>query len=134
MSDSDMAQVMVVDDDKGNRELHVLALEQAGIPAVGVESALDALKQLEDVTEIEAVLLDLSMPVMDGLTAADEIRANEAIHPEKKPVHLAFLTAQTIEPSDERNAERNNVEQIIQKDGDIFALPDKVRQLLCEDE
>ncbi len=128
--DNDMAQVLVVDDNKDSRTLHLFALNEAGIEAEGCSSGAEALTLLEEDTHIEAVLLDLSMPVMDGLTVAEEIRRNESLHPEKEPVHLAFLTGRDIDDPIARVAARTHVEQIIDKDGDIEGFPDKVKRLL----
>lgn len=130
-SNTDMAEVLIVDDNADNRNLHMVALAQVGIEAAGCSSGGEALQLLESDTEIKAVVLDLSMPVMDGLTVAEEIRRNESLHPDKEPVHLAFLTAKHVDEPVERVAERTHVEHIIKKDGDIHGFQNKVKEMLA---
>lgn len=126
-----IAQILVVEDDPASLEMEVLMLQQAGIDAVGVTSGTEALQVLETDGEIEAVLMDLSLPVLDGLTVTDEIRANERLHPDKRPVRIAYLTAQEIDAPIETVAERNNVERIFRKGtSDIKFLPERVRDWL----
>ena len=130
MGNQGMATVLVIDDDRDTRDMTVEVLRQAGIDADSCSSGTEALTLLESDTRIEAVMIDLAMPVLDGLTVAEEIRANERLHPEKRPVHLAFLTGYDIDEPIRRIAERTGVEQIILKDGNVAALPGKVRELL----
>ncbi len=65
--------VLVVDDDAGGRRLTRATLNKAGfkvIEAADGQQALDALRvQMPDM-----VLMDVSMPVMDGFTACAELR------------------------------------------------------------
>jgi two-component system chemotaxis response regulator CheY len=83
-----MARILIVDDALFVRYSLKQALTQAGHDVVGeAENGLDGLRQTNRL-QPELVILDLNMPVMDGLTALQAIRRN---HPE---VRVLICTAQ----------------------------------------
>ena len=63
----DSAVILIVDDERLFGDVVAQRLRQRGFAAVAVTSGLDALKRLEGTDSIEVVLLDLKMPVMDGI-------------------------------------------------------------------
>src|SRR5436190_858862 len=56
-------------------------------------------------------ILELELPVIDGLRLAKEIRKNEERHPEKRPTKLVFYTGQEIDGTIERVGEKVGVEK-----------------------
>lgn len=99
MSDSG-ARVLVVDDDRGIRETLRAVLEEEGHVVVEAGDGLRALEILRSHGAAYMVLLDLRMPVMDGIdvlrtVAADEWLASRhayaiiTANPELVPVALA---------------------------------------------
>ncbi|MFP5308914.1 MAG: response regulator [Actinomycetes bacterium] len=73
-----MARVLVCDDDPGIRELLVitLSLEHEVLDAANGRLALETLRADGGV---EAVVLDVMMPEMDGFATLSEIRADPAL-------------------------------------------------------
>jgi two-component system chemotaxis response regulator CheY len=71
-------RVLVVDDSAVMRSMVVKVLHMTGLPIVEIREAengkagLDALEQ----GGIDLALVDINMPVMDGLTMLDNVRAN----------------------------------------------------------
>jgi two-component system, chemotaxis family, chemotaxis protein CheY len=65
--------VLVVDDDEGVRAVMATALEDDGWTVETAENGRTALETL-NVVRPEAIILDLRMPVMDGLTFATRYR------------------------------------------------------------
>jgi CheY-like chemotaxis protein len=109
-------KVLFVDDNPDSTELFEIIALQSDIKPTVCNDSTDALKLLE-AEEFDAVILDLSMPVIDGLTLAEEIRQNEQNKPHKKPVCIIFYTARTIDGAIQRVAQRVGVERIYQKGG-----------------
>lgn len=65
--------VLVIDDDEGVRAVVATALEDEGWHVETAANGRLALSHLADVTP-DAIILDLRMPVMDGLTFAEHYR------------------------------------------------------------
>jgi len=70
-------KVLVVDDNETNRKVAELILAAIGAEVVCVEDGQAAIDAVES-DAFDVVLMDLQMPVMDGLTATRAIRAREA--------------------------------------------------------
>jgi CheY-like chemotaxis protein len=70
-------RVLVTDDNATNRRVAELILQTIGAEMVFAENGLEAVQAVERVA-FDVVLMDLQMPVMDGLTAIRAIRAREA--------------------------------------------------------
>jgi signal transduction histidine kinase/ActR/RegA family two-component response regulator len=70
-------RVLVVDDNETNRKVAELILAAIGAEVVCVEDGQAAVDAVES-SDFDVVLMDLQMPVMDGLSATRAIRAREA--------------------------------------------------------
>jgi signal transduction histidine kinase/CheY-like chemotaxis protein len=69
-------RVLVADDAAINREVAIEALRRLDANASTVENGLDAIAAAKD-QSFDVVLMDVSMPVVDGFEAARRIRADE---------------------------------------------------------
>ncbi len=76
----DRPMVLVVDDDWAICDAVKETLEDAGFDATCVENGEVALQHLSREPAPSAILLDLFMPVMDGWTFADRLRANPGLN------------------------------------------------------
>ncbi|MDE3075574.1 MAG: response regulator [Chloroflexota bacterium] len=81
-----MPKILVVDDAAFMRMRCSKLLKENGYDVVEAENGLDAIAKYKD-AKPDAVLLDITMPEMDGLTALKEIRK---VDPEAK---VAMVTA-----------------------------------------
>jgi CheY-like chemotaxis protein len=70
-------RVLVAEDHPTNRRVVELILGAAGVDLTCVENGAEALAAVET-QPFDLVLMDMQMPVMDGLTAIRAIRAREA--------------------------------------------------------
>jgi CheY-like chemotaxis protein/signal transduction histidine kinase/HAMP domain-containing protein len=69
-------KVLVVDDDVRNIFALTSLLEQHGVEVVSAETGKEAIDLLEKDEEIDAVLMDIMMPEMDGYETTRQIRQN----------------------------------------------------------
>ncbi len=70
-------RVLLADDHPVNRKVVEMILAQANVDLTSVENGAEAVQACRD-GDFHIVLMDMQMPVMDGLTATREIRLNEA--------------------------------------------------------
>ncbi|MFC7380240.1 response regulator [Brevundimonas sp. GCM10030266] len=70
-------RVLMADDHPVNRKVVEMILAQAEIDLTSVEDGAQALSAMRD-GDYDLILMDMQMPVMDGLTATREIRLHEA--------------------------------------------------------
>ena len=87
-------RVLIADDHPTNRRVVELLLAEANVDLTSVEDGAQALAAFCE-TPFDLVLMDMQMPVMDGLTATREIRNYEAaIGADRTP--LVMLTANAL--------------------------------------
>ena len=88
-------RVLVAEDHPTNRKVVEIVLKPFGVDLTMVEDGQAALDALE-AASFDAVLMDMQMPVMDGLTATRVLRAREAAAG-TAPVLVIMLTANAME-------------------------------------
>ncbi len=87
-------RVLAADDHPTNRRVIELILAQAGAEVVLAETGAQALEAFR-AQAFDLVLMDMQMPVMDGLTATQEIRLHEAALG-AAPTPVVMLTANAM--------------------------------------
>jgi CheY-like chemotaxis protein len=93
-----MKTVLVVDDEFGIVEVLVLTLEDDGYRVVSASNGCEGLERLAEV-QPDLVLLDYMMPVMDGPTMAQAMRAG------RRDTPIIMMSAVGEEPVRERFAD-----------------------------
>jgi CheY-like chemotaxis protein len=90
-------QVMVVDDEPGNLRDAIELLSQFDITPATACNGSEALA-LASERPFDLILMDISMPEMDGLQAAHQIRRFESEHPGRPRTTLvAYTTGRLLE-------------------------------------
>ena len=103
-------RVLIVDDNATNRHILVRQTESWGMLAVETETPHQALEWIRRGDPFDVAILDMQMPVMDGLTLAVEIRRHRDAHAlplvmltslgsEKTPSEFAAYLTKPIRPS-----------------------------------
>lgn len=123
-------KILIVDDDADAAQLTAVILERAGFDWEICESGGATLDYLAATTEFDAAILDLSMPSLDGLTLAQEIRRNERLRVTKPPIKLAFYTAYDADETVKRTAKLCRVDHIFSKPHDTEILGELVQKWL----
>jgi two-component system cell cycle response regulator DivK len=120
-----MKKILVVEDVEFNRDLIVQLLEddyQILSAADGAEGILLAERERPDL-----ILMDLSLPVIDGWEATRRIKANEAL----KEIPIIALTAHAMR-GDEEKARQSGCDDYLSKPLDEDLLFAKVESFLQE--
>jgi signal transduction histidine kinase/DNA-binding response OmpR family regulator/ABC-type nitrate/sulfonate/bicarbonate transport system substrate-binding protein/HPt (histidine-containing phosphotransfer) domain-containing protein len=91
------ARILLVEDNETNQEVATGLLEDAGLIVDIAADGVIALEKLRQET-YDAVLMDMQMPVMDGLTATQEIRKL----PQHSSLPIIAMTANAMEGDREK--------------------------------
>jgi PAS domain S-box-containing protein len=89
-------RVLVVEDHPVNSRLLKLMLEKLGFVVELASDGAEGLEALRKAKDIELVLMDMRMPVMDGLEATQRLRAGEAGERAKR-LPVVAVTANALE-------------------------------------
>ncbi len=117
--------VLLVEDDATTRAMMRRMLEKSGWSVIEAQNGKIGLERMEEAPP-DIILLDLTMPVMDGFEFVAEIRQHE----NWRSVPIIVLTAKDVTPAEsERLAGRTT--RILQKGSvNLDALAEQIRSLL----
>jgi len=91
---SDNCKVLLVEDERVNRLTAQKLLEKSGCEVLTAQNGQEGLDVLRE-NAIDMVLMDIQMPIMDGVKATRAIRAGEA-GADKKDIPIIALTAHAM--------------------------------------
>ena len=92
------ARLLIVEDNKINQKILLSVLKKSGIVTTIANNGEEALEILENPeNEFDLVLMDISMPVMDGYTATQKIRENPRFDTLPIVTFTAFAMGKEIE-------------------------------------
>lgn len=72
-------KILIVEDSSAARDYYKLYLEQYGYQVLEAYNGLEALERLAD-QDIDAAIVDINMPKMNGYQFIRELRRGEAVH------------------------------------------------------
>ena len=84
-------RILVVEDDLTNQLLIQAWLHQAGCSVVCCANGQEALNEIAKIDYFDVVLMDITMPVMDGLTATQHIRRPQPLAGHDRQHYLTTL-------------------------------------------
>ncbi|MFQ4141590.1 response regulator [Chlorogloeopsis sp. ULAP02] len=118
-------RILVVDDEKDIRRVVQISLEKiAGWQAIMAESGQEGLLKVKT-ESLDAILLDVSMPDMDGFQFFEQLQADTAT----KLIPVVLLTAKVL-PSDRQRFEQMGVAGVITKPFDPMTVWSRVAEIL----
>jgi signal transduction histidine kinase/CheY-like chemotaxis protein len=120
------ATVLVVDDHDLNRELARTLLERRGCRVLLARNGQEGMR-VAKVEHPDLVLMDLAMPVKDGLTAARELKAD----PETAEIPLIAFTALAMR-GDEERARKAGFDGYLTKPLETSALDATLEKFLAQ--
>ena len=119
-----IGKILYIEDNFDNRMLIRRVLMAEGYSVVDTGNAMEALELIK--TEIpDLILMDISMPDMDGYTLTSRIRASQGF--EKIPI--VALTANVMRGDREKSLEAG-CDGYIQKPVDIDLLPQQIERYM----
>jgi CheY-like chemotaxis protein len=119
-----MPRVLYIDDDKANRMLVRRVLMAADFEVDEADNAQTGI-QMARTNPPDIILMDMSMPEMDGLRATQQLRNI----PELKSIPVVIVTANVMQVHREKSAEAGS-DGFIGKPIDIDKFPEQVSQYL----
>ncbi len=96
--------VLVVEDNELNLEIATFMLESAGAVTTSAKDGKEAVEKFaaSKEGEYDAILMDIMMPVMDGLEATRKIRAMETERSDAKTIPIIAMTANAFSEDKEK--------------------------------
>jgi CheY-like chemotaxis protein len=118
-------KVLIAEDNELNAEILIEILECEGFEVVHAPNGQVAVDIFgaSEIGEIQIILMDLQMPVMDGCTAAMEIRKMK--RPDAKTISIFACTANNFNEDRER-AEKSGMNDFLSKPIDVAELLKKL--------
>ncbi len=86
-----MKKILIVEDEEAIREFEIINLNRVGYNTVGVASGEEALEIYDSSKDFDIVLLDITLPGMDGFAVCKELRKRS------EKLGIIMLTARTQE-------------------------------------
>jgi CheY-like chemotaxis protein len=122
-------QVLIVDDEERLRELVQACLEDlGGWNTLTAASGQEALK-IAQTESIDAILLDVSMPDLDGFAVYEQLQANSVT----QAIPVILLTAKVL-PSDRTRFAQMGIAGVISKPFEPTTISEEVAEILGWDE
>ncbi|MDR0943506.1 MAG: response regulator [Ruminococcus sp.] len=121
--------ILIAEDDALNMEIARTLLEKSGFIVTGVPDGESALKTFEDSDEnfFDCILMDIRMPVMDGLEATTKIRALS--RPDAVSVPIIALSANAF-AEDIKTSKNAGMNDHVIKPLDMRVLLQKLKQFI----
>ncbi|MBD2202357.1 response regulator [Calothrix sp. FACHB-1219] len=118
-------RLLIVDDEERIRELVQACLEElGGWATLTAESGKEALK-IAQTELVDAILLDVSMPDMDGYSVYEQLQADTIT----ESIPVIFLTAK-VQPSDRARFAEMKIAGVITKPFEPLKISQNVAEIL----
>ncbi len=121
-------KILLADDTAVNVALATKLMKRRGHDITAVENGLQAYEAFQK-DSFDVILMDIHMPVMDGLESTQKIRALESSDTSRVPTPIIAMTANN-EQSDHENYLSNGMNGIITKPLEIKKVVSQIREII----
>lgn len=134
-------RVLIVDDNKNNRQILEYALETWNIESISCENGLDAIKLVKTSKKpFDVIIIDYKMPVINGIDTIRMLRADTSYTKKKQPV-IIMSSSEEVSFIDEESKRSGTIHLItkpvklrdlynyllnLSKSGEIPPLPKRI--------
>jgi len=119
--------ILIVEDEEDLLEMYTLALMQSGYEVLSADNGVEAMAWLEDrYADIDAILMDIIMPKMDGFETLKKIKADERF----KKISCIFFTNLDGEDDKRQAFEMGASDYFIKSQHTPSELVEKLNQIL----
>ncbi len=122
-------KMLVADDTAVNLALATKLMKRRGHDITAVENGQEAYEAFQK-ESFDVILMDIHMPVMDGLESTKKIREFESSNPSRPPTPIIAMTANN-EQSDHKHYLENGMNGIITKPLDIKMVVTQIREIIA---
>ena len=122
-------KILVVDDQKDNRQLLEAILTESGYQVVQASNGKEALDQLRN-HNVDLVVSDILMPGMDGFQLCRSVKKDEIL----KNIPFVLYTASYVEKEDKELALRFGADEFLRQPVDPEELEAMIKRLTVEEE
>ena len=123
-------KILLADDTAVNLALASKLLKKRGHEITAVENGLLAFEAFKE-NSFDVVLMDIHMPVMDGLESTSKIRELESSQPSRLPTPRIAMTANN-EQSDHITYLSSGMDGIITKPMNIKTVVSQIREIIAK--
>lgn len=122
-----LQHILCVDDDEDIRNIATMSMEISGeFSVTTLDNAQDMIDQIEDINP-DAIVLDVMMPIMDGLSALKILRRNPAVD----NIPIILMTAR-VQPAEVKEYLESGASGVIPKPFDPMTLPFEITKIWHE--
>ena len=121
-------KILLADDTAVNVALATKLMKRRGHDITAVENGLLAYEAFQK-ESFDVILMDIHMPVMDGLESTQKIREYESSNTSCRPTPIIAMTANN-EQSDHENYLNNGMNGIITKPLEIKKVVTQIREII----
>ncbi|MBY0529625.1 MAG: response regulator [Rhabdochlamydiaceae bacterium] len=119
-----MIKILLVEDNELNRDMLTRRLQRKGYEVITAVDGEQGIRLAESAAP-DLILMDMSLPVIDGWTATEKIKANPKTH----ALPIIALTAHAM-TSDRDRAIQSGCDDFDTKPIDFVRLVEKIQKLL----
>jgi two-component system cell cycle response regulator DivK len=120
-----MAKILLVEDNEMNRDMLSRRLRRRGYEVIAAGDGREGIAMAR-VEPVDLILMDMSLPVLDGWQATRELKAD----PRTQPIPVIALTAHAM-PGDREKALQAGCDDYDTKPVDFARLVDKIEAQLA---